>query len=206
MNGAAATGRKIMHALFFEMQPKPGHLDHYFEHVARLRPVLARHEGLAFLDRYRSLDDPELILSHQLWESEEAIVAWREDAEHRRSQEAGNRVHFKNYRIRVGERVLHGRPQIGRPTFPERPATSFVLAAYGSRPVSAPEFSAFASFNREGQHVSLATFASSAEVQRALDTGPDFERIDEVAAYAIRRDYGQFDRAEAPRRSAPRRP
>ncbi|WP_167767123.1 antibiotic biosynthesis monooxygenase family protein [Jannaschia formosa] len=187
-----------MHALFFEMQPKPGHLDHYFEHVARLRPVLARHEGLAFLDRYRSLDDPDLILSHQLWKSEDDIVAWREDAEHRRSQEAGNRVHFANYRIRVGERILHGRPHVDGPARPATTSTSFLLALYGTKPMRDAGFSAFASFNREGQHVSLATFGSMAEVEGVLGSGSDRDGIDEIAAYAIRRDYGQFDRAEAP--------
>jgi hypothetical protein len=28
-----------MLALFFEMHPKPGHMDHYFRHVAMLKPV-----------------------------------------------------------------------------------------------------------------------------------------------------------------------
>ncbi|OIQ77314.1 hypothetical protein GALL_409880 [mine drainage metagenome] len=52
-----------MHALFFEVRPHPGHLEHYFEHVARLRPALARHTGLAFLDRYSSLNDTDLLLA-----------------------------------------------------------------------------------------------------------------------------------------------
>ncbi|PWJ20228.1 antibiotic biosynthesis monooxygenase family protein [Jannaschia seohaensis] len=192
-----------MHALFFEMQPKPGHLDHYFEHVARLRPVLARHEGLVFLDRYKALDDPDTILSHQLWESEEAIVAWRENTEHRRSQEAGNKVHFRDYRIRVGERVLHGGAQMDARPVPATSATSFVLALHGSRPVQTAGFSAFASFNREGQYVSLATFGAVEDLQRACDAGPCPDGIDEIAAYAIRRDYGQFDRADAPQPRAP---
>lgn len=87
-----------MHALFFEVRPHPGHLDHYFTHVARLRSILARHRGLVFLDRYASLSDQDVLLSHQLWESEEAISAWRSDPEHQRSQTAGNNVHFADYR------------------------------------------------------------------------------------------------------------
>ena len=97
-----------MHALFFEVRPLAGHLPHYFEHVARLKPVLARHTGLAFLDRYSSLADADLLLSHQLWNSEDDIVKWRNDPVHRTSQTAGRHVHFADYRIRVGERVWPG--------------------------------------------------------------------------------------------------
>jgi len=68
-----------MHALFFEVRLKPGHLDHYFDHVALLRPVLAQHTGLRFLDRYGALNDTNLLLSHQLWDSEDSIIAWRKD-------------------------------------------------------------------------------------------------------------------------------
>ena len=91
-----------MHGLFFEMRPKPGHMAHYFAHVDRLKPVLARHHGMVFLDRYRPLDDAEALLSHQLWADEAAIAAWRADPTHRASQAAGRRVHFEDYRIRVG--------------------------------------------------------------------------------------------------------
>lgn len=189
-----------MHALFFEMRPKPGHLDHYFDHVARLRPVLARHEGLVFLERYASQKDPGLLLSHQLWENEESIVAWRKNAEHRRSQAAGSNVHFADYRIRVGERILHwlssasDTPARAEPG----PPAPCVLALYGTHPVHDPMFSSFESFTREGQFISLASFHSLAEVETALSHG-NFRGIDEIAAYGIHRDYGQFDRAQAPR-------
>ncbi|MBQ1203165.1 MAG: antibiotic biosynthesis monooxygenase, partial [Loktanella sp.] len=96
-----------MHALFFEMRPLPGHLDHYFAHATRLRPILAQHAGLHFLDRYLSLDEPDLLLSHQLWASEAAIIGWRKDNDHRLSQEAGRKVHFADYRIRVGARLQY---------------------------------------------------------------------------------------------------
>ena len=51
-----------MHALFFEVRPKQGHLKHYFEHVAVLKPVLAQHAGLIFIDRYSSLVDRDVVI------------------------------------------------------------------------------------------------------------------------------------------------
>ena len=94
-----------MHALFFDMQPKAGHMPHYFEHVDRLRPLLAAHEGLLYLERFRPLDRPDAILSHQHWAGEAAIRAWRCDGTHRASQAAGRSIHFEAYRIRVGPEV-----------------------------------------------------------------------------------------------------
>lgn len=189
-----------MHALFFEVRPKPGHLEHYFEHVARLRPVLARHTGLAFLDRYSSLSEADLLLSHQLWDSEDAIVAWREDAVHRQSQEAGRQVHFADYRIRVGARVLHWHDGNLKEIDHEAAASnvSHVVALYGAQAVSAPGFGSFESVNHKGKFISLATTDGIEEAKTMLTAQTDAPGMEEASVYCIRRDYGQFDRAQAP--------
>lgn len=188
-----------MHALFFEMRPLPGHLDHYFAHVARLRPVLARHDGMVFLDRYLSLTDPDLILSHQLWTSEDAIIAWRADRDHRRSQTAGRNVHFADYRIRVGARVIH--QETGRPARIDQAAAADVahmLVLYGTAPVTAGGFRAFESVNHKGRFVALASYPALVGAQHALDSHRAAEGLQEAAIYSLRRDYGQFDRVQAP--------
>lgn len=192
--------RKVsMNALFFEMRPLPGHLDHYFAHVARLRPVLARHDGMMFLDRYLSLTDPDLILSHQLWADEDAISAWRADRDHRKSQTAGRNVHFADYRIRVGARVIHH--EAGQPARTNESAATDVphmLALYGTTPVMADGFHAFESVNHKGRFIALASYPALAEARDALDRHIGAEGLDEAAIYSLRRDYGQFDRAQAP--------
>jgi heme-degrading monooxygenase HmoA len=185
-----------MHALFFDVLPKPGHMVHYFEHVALLKPVLARHEGLIFLDRYRPLDQPEAILSHQLWAGEEAIAAWRRDATHRASQGAGRTLHFESYRIRVGAQVLD-LPENER-DLPDADGR-FVVAAYGAAPVPIDGGRAFESVNHEGRFVTLlatdrAALARDA-AHRAMDGGAETARV-----FAITRDYTMTDRAEAPAR------
>jgi heme-degrading monooxygenase HmoA len=193
-------GKSCMHALFFEVRPKAGHLEHYFEHVARLRPVLARHTGLAFLDRYSSLSEEDLLLSHQLWESEEAIVAWRADATHRSSQAAGRRVHFADYRIRVGERVLHWRADApeARARVVAASDAPHVLAFYGTQPIAEAECAAFESVNNKGRFITLATANGFAAAEALFDTQIGASGLEEGAIYSIRRDYGQFDRALAP--------
>ncbi len=191
-----------MHALFFEVRPKPGHLKHYFAHVDILKPVLAQHDGLIFLDRYASLTDKDVLLSHQLWEDEAAIVAWRRDSVHRRSQTAGRKVHFEDYRICVAERTL--RLQAGHAPEHERtgaalpPATRYAVAAYGTQAPEHPAFAGFKSVNHADAYIALAEADSALaalDLARAIAAAPGFG---EAAAYQVLRDYGMHDRAQAP--------
>ena len=91
--------------LFFEVTPHQGHSKHYFSYVEKLQPELAKHSGLVLLNRYQTLSDDCSILSYQLWKNEESIENWRNNKKHRLVQEAGIKVHFKDFRIRVGERI-----------------------------------------------------------------------------------------------------
>ncbi|MFK7762164.1 MAG: antibiotic biosynthesis monooxygenase [Roseobacter sp.] len=189
-----------MHALFFEFRPKPGHLAHYFDHVARLRPVLADHTGLKFLERYCALSDSDLLLSHQLWESENAIIDWRNDATHRRSQSAGRQVHFADYRIRVGAMVLHWTQEYqDAPTNTAQVCDlSHVVALYSTEIVAAPAFTAFESVNTKGKHIALTTTDDYTAARALLDQCLGAPNLVEAAIYSIHRDYGQFDRKQAP--------
>ena len=91
--------------LFFEVTPHLGHSEHYFSYVEKLKPELAKHSGLKWLNRYQSLSDGSSLLSYQLWDSEKSIEKWRNNKMHRLAQEAGIKAHLKAYRIRVGQRV-----------------------------------------------------------------------------------------------------
>jgi heme-degrading monooxygenase HmoA len=176
-----------MLCLFFDVKPKPGHMDHYFEHVARLKPVLARHRGLLFLDRYRPLDDADALLSHQLWQDADAIAAWRADPEHKISQAAGRRVHFEDYRIRVGTEAAADRAMF---------AGRYVIAAYGAAPVALPEARSYESVTHAGAFLTLSATQDPSEAKaRASDATGAAET---VRVFAIDRDYTLTDRAEAP--------
>ena len=62
-----------MQALMFEVKPKEGHEQHYFDRAAALRPRLERNDGILFIDRYRSLSRAGVILSHSHWRDEPSI-------------------------------------------------------------------------------------------------------------------------------------
>ena len=172
-----------MHALFFDMQPKAGHMTHYFAHVDRLRPLLAAHPGLLYLERFRPLDQPDAILSHQHWADEAAIRAWRCDGTHRDSQAAGRAIHFEQYRIRVGPEVQ-----------PDG-AGRFVVAAYGS--AAAGPGRVHESVTRPGRFLTLAE-AGQGDAARAIAASARADGAEEVRVFGVSRDYTLTDRAEAP--------
>jgi heme-degrading monooxygenase HmoA len=177
-----------MHGLFFEVKPKPGHMAAYFAHVDRLKPVLAQHRGLLFLERYRPLDDAEALLSHQLWQDEAAIAAWRGEATHRASQSAGRTVHFEGYRIRVGLELSD----------PEG-AARLLLAAYGPAPLELPGGRAHESVTNPGSFLTLAV-PQDAETARDMAADARGAGADRLRLFRVDRDYTLTARAEAPPR------
>ena len=192
-----------MYALFFEVRPKPGHMPHYFAHVERLRPALARHEGLLFLDRYRSLSDDALLLSHQHWRDEAAILGWRRDSLHLQSQHAGRYEHFADYRIRVASLVCQwvaGQFTDAAQNNCDAPdAGRFVIAGYSqSTEVHAPSYAGFESVNQAGRFISLQEFPSCTLARKSVHDGSKLPGMQSVRAFRVVRDYGMFVRQEAP--------
>jgi heme-degrading monooxygenase HmoA len=172
-----------MLGLFFDVKPKPGHMVHYFEHVDRLKPVLAGHDGLLYLERFRPLDDPDALLSHQHWADEAALSAWRREAKHRASQAAGRKTHFEDYRIRVGAA-----------TQPDG-AGRFVVTAEAGGPLAGR---AYESVTRPGRFLTLGE-AATGERARDLAAAARQAGATAVHVFAISRDYTLRDRAEVPR-------
>ena len=200
--------------LFFEVQPKPGQRQAYFDQVEVLKPFLAKHSGLFWMQRYQSLDDPGLILSHQNWAGEQELAAWRQNADHRHAQMQGMSHIFADYRIRVGPRVWHcdGEKDAGflpvGPA-PERPYiltlhmaadrdTSAIAAGLSDTGLSDTGLSITGRFESVADDKSVLIMAASADFtasiyQHILRCGAT-----SAALFAPTRDYGLFDRQAAP--------
>ena len=192
-----------MYALFFEVRPKPGHLPHYFEHVERLRPALARHTGLLFLDRYRSLTDDAILLSHQHWRDEAAILGWRRDSLHLQSQQAGRYKHFADYRIRVASLVcqwVDGQFSEAEQDKLEAPDEGrFVIAAYSQAAKGQiPAHAGFESVNHQGAFISLQEVPSCSLAQASVRASSKLPGMQSARAFRVVRDYGMLEREEAP--------
>jgi heme-degrading monooxygenase HmoA len=186
-----------MDAVFFEVRPHPGHLEHYFARVDALRPVLARHTGLVWIDRYTARSEPGVLLSHQLWLDEAAIRAWHSEPEHGRAQAAGKREHFSDYRIRVGTRIAlaeAGAVTVEAPAPATGPVTGYLVAAYRD---ADPAPAGYASVNRAGAFVTLHDAADAAAAVALLRRLAGRPGVTGAAAFGIRRDYGIGDRMGA---------
>ena len=98
-----------MLALFFEVTPKPGENSRYLEIAASLKPELEASGGVEFLDRFRSLTRPRVMLSHQLWQDEASLARWRANGRHHGAQTFGSQCRVRRlsltgrHRDRLGE-------------------------------------------------------------------------------------------------------
>lgn len=90
-----------MIAVIFEVKPKDGQRQAYFDIAARLRPLVEEVDGFISVERFESLTEPGKILSLSFWRDEAAVRAWREQLDHRHSQQQGREAVFDDYRLRV---------------------------------------------------------------------------------------------------------
>ncbi|TBR73780.1 MAG: antibiotic biosynthesis monooxygenase [Burkholderiaceae bacterium] len=94
-----------MIAVIFEVEPSAQGYDAYLEHAARLRPLLEQIDGFISVERFRSLSNPNKLVSLSFWRDEASVRAWREQAGHRATQAAGRAGIFDDYRLRVANVV-----------------------------------------------------------------------------------------------------
>ncbi|WP_165488583.1 MULTISPECIES: antibiotic biosynthesis monooxygenase family protein [Dyella] len=92
----------------FEVKPAAGETETYFDIAGKLRPALLAMDGFLANDRFRSRARPGAFLSLSFWESEAALVRWRNESMHRGAQSIGRAHLFEDYRLRVGRLVEPG--------------------------------------------------------------------------------------------------
>jgi heme-degrading monooxygenase HmoA len=95
------TGDTSMIAVIFEVWPKPGCRQAYFDIAAGLRPLLDEIDGFVSVERFESLTEPGKILSLSVFRDEAAVAAWRKLEAHRRAQARGRNELFARYRLRI---------------------------------------------------------------------------------------------------------
>ncbi|MGR3573068.1 antibiotic biosynthesis monooxygenase [Brevirhabdus sp.] len=193
-----------MDGLFFEVLPKQGHVDHYFRQVDLLRPALARHEGLLWIDRYRSRSRDGALLSHQLWQDEAAITRWRRDPMHRKSQSAGRNRHFADYRIRIGHLLGEtGVEDDAALPLDVRAGTALIVAVESGAPSDdqAPRTGPgerFSSVNHPDSDMTLIAAGDAPSLRHAIVSARGLPAFRRARVFAIYRDYGMSDRLQAP--------
>jgi heme-degrading monooxygenase HmoA len=195
-----------MLALFFEVLPRPGHEATYLDMAARLRPALDASGGMTFLDRSRSALRPAWFLSHQFWADEASMARWRTNETHHRAQACGRAEVLADYRLRVAPVIASATAgaattqltQRGsyhaRGSKPDRFVVSVV--SHGAVPALAGE--TFASVYDPNISVQIVPVVTEAEGLTVLATAAAHPGLLHARLCLISRDYGMFDRAEAP--------
>lgn len=203
-----------MLALFFEVCPRPGLMQRYLDLAASLRPLLDQSGGCQFIDRFRSLDREGWLLSYQIWRDEAAMTAWRVHAAHHGVQCIGRDEVFSDYRLRVAQVVREECP--GKPAWqPQRlntyndpaarPPRYMVVADSSARldALGEAKFERYESLYRPGKFAQVAGVASFAEALDMTEVCRVGGPVDSFRSCEIERDYGMYDRAEAPQFHCP---
>jgi heme-degrading monooxygenase HmoA len=212
-----------MFAVIFEVVPKPERKNEYLELAKFLRPEIEKIDGFLDNERFASRSVPGRVLSLSTWRDEKAVIRWRTLAVHHQVQKRGRFEVFQDYHLRVGEFTADSRPPVGQVLRQQRldetetggakyvtiselgprdgkPATGDLIAGL-DLPVAGTQglldHDTYESIYAAGKLLLLASWhdAGAADAWRPRAVGETEFRHRTVR---VVRDYGMFDRREAP--------
>jgi heme-degrading monooxygenase HmoA len=102
-----------MFCVIFEVQPRKERWDDYLGLAKALKPKLEATEGFIDNDRFRSKRTEGRLLSLSTWRDEKAVVRWRTQGPHHAAQEKGRFEIFEDYHLRIGEVTADSAPPPG---------------------------------------------------------------------------------------------
>jgi heme-degrading monooxygenase HmoA len=92
-----------MLAVIFQVEPKNGRAEAYFDAAAKLRDEVEKIDGFISVERFESVSTPGKFVSLSFWRDEAAVKTWQSHSEHRIAQEKGKAEIFADFRISVAE-------------------------------------------------------------------------------------------------------
>jgi heme-degrading monooxygenase HmoA len=210
-----------MFAVIFLVEPKTERWGDYLDLAKFLKPKLEAVDGFIDNERFASLRTHGRLLSLSSWRDEKAVVRWRIQSEHHRVQQKGRFEIFADYRLRVGEITSDTKPPAGMTIAESRldateigdakvatitevtqqPGTDGTATALpgrlalGDQADGLLDVEAFESIYSPGKLLLLGLWrdADTANAWKPVCAGPLRHR-----QVRILRDYGMFDRREAP--------
>jgi len=215
-----------MFAVIFLVEPKPERWNDYLDLAKFLQPKLAAVDGFIDNERFASLRTRGRLLSLSIWRDEKAVVRWRTQAEHHDVQEKGRGEIFADYRLRVGEIIRDTAPPAGHTVAESRlDATAVGNAEVATITELTPEAGSdsaatadtlpgrlgldagrdglvevevLESIYRPGKLLLLGLWRDAGAAKRWEPVHPAGAGTERHRQVRIIRDYGMFDRREAP--------
>ena len=92
-----------MFSVIFEVRPNKANWDDYLGNAKMLRPELEKVDGFVDNIRYKSLTRDGWILSLSNWRDEKSLVRWRTHTRHHEVQQKGRDEILADYHLRVGQ-------------------------------------------------------------------------------------------------------
>jgi heme-degrading monooxygenase HmoA len=203
-----------MFAVIFEVQPKADRWDEYLGLAKLLRPEIEQIDGFIDNERFKSQRTAGRLLSLSTWRDEKAVIRWRTLAVHHGVQEKGRFAVFEDYHLRVGEVAADTHVPSGQTlqaqrldatevgtakvvTITERPPPAADLASLGVPATGTQgvvDQEVFESITTEGKMLVLVSWQDAAAADRWAPSAADVRH----RQVRVIRDYGMFDRREAP--------
>ena len=209
-----------MFAVIFEVVPKQERWDEYLELAKLLRPEIEKIDGFIDNERFASQRTKGRLLSLSTWRDEKAVIRWRTLAAHHVVQEKGRFEVFQDYHLRIGEFTADSQLAAGQtlrqqrldetevgnakfvtiselPGVDDKPLTRDLAKDLGTPPVGAQgllDSDVYESIYNAGKLLLLGSWrdATAADAWTPRRGGVRHRQV------RIVRDYGMFDRREAP--------
>ena len=214
-----------MFSVIFEVHPRPERWDVYLGSAKMLRPELEQVPGFVDNIRYKSMTREGWVLSLSGWRDEKAVVRWRTHVRHHEMQERGRSEILLDYHLRVGQLTRDTKLPEGHALREQRldetevgAGTTITLldarrpqewvAKVGAQGVAnwfglateAPGLAGWDVFDAvltPGDVILLQTWRDN-DAAAAFEEGATLQEGTRLRRVRIVRDYGMFDRREAP--------
>ena len=214
-----------MFSVIFEVHLKSEQWKNYLENAKMLRPELEQVEGFIDNIRYKSLTREGWLLSLSGWRDEKSVVRWRTQMRHHVVQEKGRSEILLDYHLRVGQITQDTRVPDGHVLVEQRldetevgEGTTVTLID-AKRPTQWTEtanpdhiskylglipdgtgligWDVFDAVLTPGDLILLMSWRS-AENAASFENSLDLPQGGRLRRVRVVRDYGMFDRREAP--------
>jgi heme-degrading monooxygenase HmoA len=214
-----------MFSAMLEVHPIPAQVDAYLGMAKMLRPELEKIDGFIDNNRYASFTREGWLLSLSSWRDEKSLIRWRSQETHHKIMQAARDRVFSDYRLRIGQTVSDTQVPAGQvlreqrldvtevgqgtavtlhdgkfsPEWVKQALSEEVAKALGVD-TGAPGLVSWDVFDHlitPGDVIAVVTWRDHAAAEAFLGDAatPDVSRLRNIR---IVREYGMFDRREAP--------